>query len=182
MHPIQYQQGPEVAFKVIEPNMSIGELWNIRFILHGRFSENKWIWQGAEWAFMCETVVFLTSRAFKRSNSNFVFSFSSSVLLLSLLESSSAAVWFFSMPSLHFLLSSDSFSWNNFFKCHYSQEEMKLTIQLSSDLPSYKLKKDRGSYYLLYLLNGVTKGLLNMLLGQFNKNVYRNELLHLHYT
>lgn len=72
--------------------------------------------QGEGWSFMCETVVLLTSRAFKRSKSNFVFSFSSSVLLLSLLESSSARVRIFSMPSLHLLLSSDSFSWNDFLK------------------------------------------------------------------
>lgn len=90
---------------------------------------------------MCETVVLLTSRAFKRSKSNFVFSFSSSVLLLSLLESSSASVRIFSMPSLHLLLSSDSFSWNDFLKCHYSQVQMKLTMQISPILTCIWMKK-----------------------------------------
>lgn len=159
--------------------MSTGELWKIRFILQGRFSDNKRMRQGTRWAFMCETVVFLTSRAFKRSNSNFVFSLSSSVLLLSLLESSSTTVWIFSMPSLHFLLSSDSFSWNDFLKCHYSQVEMKLTMQVSSNLPCIWMKKRQSKLRLTELNKWSHEGLIKHAAMPVLQSVCTNELLHL---
>lgn len=97
--------------------------------------------QGEGWSFMCETLVLLTSRAFKRSKSNFVFSFSSSVLLLSLLESSSACVRIFSMPSLHLLLSSDSFSCNDFFKMSLLTGANEVNYANISNPPLYMNEK-----------------------------------------